>query len=412
FDPPKGFGPPTIVHDEATWLGNWHNRRATMVVFEGVTDASGHLTLAGPGERPLGLRVLGPGHVLLQQTGVRLDVERELVVTVHGGARLVGNVVPLEAMAELRRLMVWQPAQVPATFPAGNRPTLRLQGEDGRSVPATWSASETAGAPLMAIDDDGRFAIEGLPAGRWTLQVEYQHAHGKGVSTRQRLAVATIVLQEGLEARVEVDLSSLLPGELIGEVLHNGQPLARGDVLLLARYAAGLDGARESGSISLQTDGEGRFTHRGRPGDYTLVIPRWMDNPPMPYLGCDSSATVVRGQATRHTFVITSGELLVRVLDAAGRAVPGVKVDANGASLPPTAIDGSVRVKLTAGVAVLRTLPKSLHSSEAQRKMQRESGASGQTDPLLPYRIELGTVTVIASQTTTLELRLPVNWDK
>ncbi|MCA8966206.1 MAG: carboxypeptidase regulatory-like domain-containing protein, partial [Planctomycetes bacterium] len=59
------------------WLGNLGSHRP-LVLFEGVTDASGRVSLQGPADRGLGLCLLGPGHLPLQRDGIRLDVAEEL----------------------------------------------------------------------------------------------------------------------------------------------------------------------------------------------------------------------------------------------------------------------------------------------------------------------------------------------
>ena len=67
---------------------------------------------------------------------------------------------------------------------------------------------------------------------------------------------------------------------------------------------------------------------------------------------------------------------------------------------------------MTAQNITLRVLPKRLQSQEAQNKAWNEARATGDADPFASCWIPLGTTTIAAGQTTTLELRLPPEWEK
>jgi len=126
-----------------------------------------------------------------------------------------------------------------------------------------------------------------------------------------------------------------------------------------------------------------------------------------------TSPTVVRGETTRHTFAVLSGTLQLKVLDAAGKPVPFVEILApDDQRLPRTGPDGATTAELTAQNITLRVLPKRLQSAEAQQKLWAERAGAGQTDPLAPHWLTIGTATIAAGQTTTLELRLPPEWEK
>lgn len=66
------------------------------------------------------------------------------------------------------------------------------------------------------------------------------------------------------------------------------------------------------------------------------------------------------------------------------------------------------RVDSGSQTLTLRTLPKRLQSNEASIKLFMEGGWQA----FEPHWIPLGTATIRAGDTTTLELRLPADWEK
>ena len=51
-------------------------------------------------------------------------------------------------------------------------------------------------------------------------------------------------------------------------------------------------------------------------------------------------------------------------------------------------------------------------SEEAQRRLREEADARGEEDPFARFWITVGTATITAGEATTLELRLPPEWEK
>ncbi|MDO8349231.1 MAG: sigma-70 family RNA polymerase sigma factor, partial [Planctomycetota bacterium] len=224
----RTFGAQTRVYGERMWLLNQWNPNVVLAQFEATTDADGRVLLIGEGRRDLGLRILGPGNVLLERPGIRLDIEGELLVTVMRGARLVGKITPPEAMAELRRLAQLEPHE---SFAAALRPIVQLSGADNTHVPALLQLIEDGARKMFEIADDGSFDVVGLPSGAWQVQVSYRVVRGKGSGT-EVYTVTDLTLAEGQTQRLDFDLQGLLPGTLEGEVTRNSQFLPNARITL------------------------------------------------------------------------------------------------------------------------------------------------------------------------------------
>ncbi len=394
----RAFGPQTRVYGERMWLLNQWNPNVVLAQFEGTTDADGRVTLIGEGRRDFGLRILGPGNVLLERPGIRLDVEGELLVTVKRGARLIGKITPPEAMVELRRLAKLSEEQ---PFPANRRPSVQLLGTDGTRVPAPWQQVEDGANTMFEIADDGSFDITGLPAGSWHVQVAYQVVQGNGASN-EAFTATELTLAEGQAQRLDFDLSGILTGTLEGEVTRNSQFLAKAPITL-ERVA---DGRGGGASTRLETDAHGRFTFRARPGTYTVRDAKWVR--------AEAPAAVLTGETTRHTFRIAAGTLDLRVLDPAGKPAVGVEIvgPTDDWRMPPTKMDGTTNADKEPQTVTLRVLPKRLQNREAMAKAWQEGVAAGHQDPLAPHWLTVGTATITAGQTSMLELRLPAAWEK
>lgn len=392
FDRP--FDDERLVMRRDHWLMNAGSRNA-LVLYEGTTDADGRLELLGPGDRELGLCVLGPGHIPVRQAGLRLDVAGELVLRVSRGAQLVGKVVPNEALAELQRMAGAEPGQ---GFPGNYWPTLSLADGHGGTFPKDFvSAQERKD---LQIGDDGTFHVEGLPPGIWRVQVQCWIANDHGAGSHS-FPADTVTLVADAKATLDLDLSSVLPGELQGSVHHNGQPVANGKFVLQGP---------QSGT-TVTTDAEGRFAARTLPGDYQAVLNKNLDATHWTSIACPTPVHVTRGQTTSLALVFTSSTLRATVLDSKGAPAAGVTLyvqdsDRAGPSLP-TDEQGVALFEVTTGTVSLRVLPKALSTPEGQQKLWAESSASGNRDPFAPHWLALSTVTLVAGETTAVELRLP-----
>ena len=101
---------------------------------------------------------------------------------------------------------------------------------------------------------------------------------------------------------------------------------------------------------------------------------------------------------------IALGELSVRLLTPDGG--PAAHVEFLGAT---TDADGRMKVLLRPRTVNLQLLPRLRSSRGAQARMRIAPPAGSR--PSAGW-IELGQATVVAGKTTTLELRLPPEWEK
>lgn len=376
------------------WLMNSGQQHA-LVVWEGATNRDGRAELAGPGGRELGVCVLGPGHMPLRLAPVALGVADELVVTVSRGAQLVGKVVPPEAVAELKRLAETEPGQ---EFPAGHAPRLTLR-RDRERFPKDHILADKK--PDLRLAGDGTFRVDGLPPGTWQIEVQYMVLKG-GSGGSQTVLGDQVTLADGATTTLDLDLGAVLPGELEGTVLRNGQPLANGSFVLQA----------DRGGSRVETDAQGRFRTSTTAGDYKAVYSERIDDPRQ-WSSIESATPirVTRGQLTSVAVVFESGKLRATVLDGKGQPVAGVQLHTHGndrfGQSRITDEKGVAEFELTVGTVQLRVLPKALSTPEAQQKLWREAQANGNQDPLGPHWLALQTVTLVAGDSKSVEIRLP-----
>jgi RNA polymerase sigma factor (sigma-70 family) len=399
------FRPSTLVVGPGTWPSGGGFQRA-LILEHGSTGVDGRLLLHGPAGRALGLRVLGPGHVPTELSDVRMDQSEELVVVVRKGARLRGRVSPPEVLRELRRLGAVADGD---SFAADRQPYLQLGREGGLIVPARRGAE----AEPFAIAEDGTFDVAGVPAGTWHVGVAYWFVQ-EFVSQTKHIAAGDLVLVDGETRELELDLRHLLPGTLEALVTTNGVPLAKRRVWLESPIGMLPDGRLHMESIGCETDDQGRFVFLGRPATYELKVPSPRERGSQIVLRAPGKAMVLRGDVTRHTFALHVGTLKVRLLDRHGQPVTGasLRLGATDNTLPLTVEDGSTSAEVAAGTFTLRILPKGLQSEAAQAKVVMEARAAGRSDPFAELWMAVCTATITAGETTSLELRLPPEWEK
>jgi hypothetical protein len=380
--------------EQLQW-GDQQNR--ALLVAKGTTGGDGAFVLEGPRGAPLGLAVLGPGHVPLRIGGVDLAAPGELVVHVTKGARLEGRIGPPEAVAELRRL---------GGDAKDRAASLRLQRGKGREAERHPSDPRAK----LAIAADGTFAFDGLPSGTWSVEMQYWVAQESGAfGANERLGEVT--LREGETTRFDPDLERFVPGTLRGRIHENGQPLANGRLQL--------EGS--GGWPTVVTDGNGGYSVQVRPGTWR-AFRNVRNGSDWAKLRANETATVVKGATTEQDFRFWTGELALTLRDAAGAPVQGVAVQLVGDDperpswLRPTDGSGTARSPATAGTLTLRVLPKRLQSNEAQQQLYRDAalaaGGAPAGDPLAAHLLTIGSATVTAGQTTAVELKLPPEWEK
>jgi len=351
------------------------------------TDASGRAELRGPGTRDLGVRLPGPGHQPTQLHGVSLAGPEPLRIAVSLGAHLVGKLGPLDAIEFLRSLAGDAAAQ--------QRTPLQLH------LQRPNQDLKAPRPPVVPMAADGSFELRGLLPGTYT--VSLQHARGYEL-------LGEVTMIDGLTTRfdVEIPIALMTPGTLAGRVMKNGQPVAGARVSLLGTCAAVNGRTRQETGLA-STDPEGRFLVHLRPGSYRATVGLASAN-----LLAAETAVVSSRAATEQDFTLATGTLQVRLRSATGTAVPEVTIFDTAAearqtlTLPRTDTTGNTTFEVSVGTIHLRTLPKHLQSIEARSRVLMQGGWAA----LDALWIPLGTAEVRTGATTTVELRLPADWDR
>jgi RNA polymerase sigma factor (sigma-70 family) len=365
-----------------------------LLLEELTTDENGRASLQGQADRPLTLMIDGPGHPPKVQSGVSLTEGGELRVVVDRGGSVRGRVTPPEALTELRRL-----AGLPLE---GAIPSAREQNLATVSVFGIGALQQRKALP---IDAEGMFAGSGIVAGTFDLGVNIQHGQGY-----MFVRGAPIEIREGEVTEVVLDLTAMLPGVLSGTVTWNGAPLANENVRLDSASPVGRE-RPDFAQYAAWTDAQGHFELRCLPGSYTLSMSRPGRGNTLS-LRTMAEAVVVRDQTTHHTFAIESGKIELTLLDAEGRPAMVGQVMANaenpprGHQLARVDATGPFQADLEPGEYDLFVLP----AGEAiTRRMQAApKGVPFDVNELMrKLRVQIGHASVVAGQTTTLELRLP-----
>lgn len=372
------------------------------------TDARGETVLRGPADRTLAVFLPGPGNAPLWQGDVRLGGDAPFVITVAAAARFVGSVGPRELLQEWREL-----AGLPVfgALDEGQRrlaPTVVLTRDEG----GTRARHPEQPVPL---DDDGAFEIGGAAPGTWRLQVSWWRQIGGGRRVGDGVEADAVELRSGETTRLDLDLSHLLPGDLDGVVLRNGKPMADSQVVLRS-IAGGPGRAHDRGRTELaQTDGEGRFHARLQPGEYSLTAGILRQDGAHSLLA-DGTVRVLRGERTTRTFHVQSGSVRVRLVDPAGVPASGVTVELRDAAgvprqvLAPTEADGWTSGDVEAEAFTVHVLPRRLQDLRARQEVWRAE--PNNRDPFVTVRLRLGSVTARVGETTTIELRLPPEFER
>jgi protocatechuate 3,4-dioxygenase beta subunit len=249
----------------------------------------------------------GDGAFALVTTDAGGRVER---AGLHAGPAIVvvsaPGLVPVRSVVELGAA----PLDISSTLELGSTVTGTVRGPDGQPLSGAEVKVEIdpeLPAPArVATDGAGRYAIAGVPAGAWGLEVA-----AEGLATRQVSFVA-----DG-SAPTTVDVGLTTGGSLTGQVTRRdtGGPFAEASVWVVSE----LGPPRE-----ITTDASGRYAVTDlAPGGAVLTI----SDPDAVYLPEQHEWTVEDGVET--TFDAALGLPSVvrgRVRDAEGRDVAGVSV--------------------------------------------------------------------------------------
>ncbi len=338
-----------VLVDAEVWRRNVGTKLG-IVVIEGRTDARGEFVAPLQRGSRIGLRVNGIRHVPWSQDIVVAE-DREIVVTVQRGARLVGRLLPPNALTLLRRY------QSGRTLPSPPEPF-------GVRVAST-GAGRSSLRPIEAAED-GTYVVEGLAAATCRLEFEWPVTFATKdftTTTHRRHDLGIVTLSNQQEARLDIDLRGVLPGELEAKVFQNGSPFADQRCQLIGPFPP--DGVEPAPSCSIGTDESGGFRVLLPPGRYCCgLIP-----PAGRRLGRDRlfRDCIIRTQevvavepcgVAKATFTFAIGSLDVQVVDADGAPVPGAAVQLRRGEewlpLPATKSDGHAIVDLAPGSYPLR----------------------------------------------------------
>ena len=349
----------------------------------GETDDEGTVALAAPPREPLVLRVLGPGH-----TPVVRDVDfgaagAVIDVIVPDGATLAGLITPHELLAQLDSTG-WGNEAEARSLGTGVRLARRRPG-DFRGSLLTYPLRQRD-APIA---QDGTFRIEGVPAGRWEVQLRHTEAlvvnqGGARAAATGWHAIGAVDLVDGAERQQTFELSHLLKGELEGIVTLDGKPLESGLVTLEGLVAA--SDALESGKPFSQVaiGAGGKFRVRLSPVEYRLLA-QFVRNDRSHRMHDVCRFRVAAGQKLEMKFELKSSLLKLLVLASDGKTpVGGLELqfavpDSDWPRSETTDAQGLVQVEgLPALEIAVRMWPKRLATSEARmadRKLKNHDDA-------------------------------------
>ena len=383
-------------------LASWTpTSRDLLLVAQVRTDAKGEALLHGPSDRDLVLRVLLQGVPLLLEPRVRLDDPATLLLTVPPAARLLGHVTPSDLAQRLRQ------ATAPPSQP--KRLGFQLCQDLGTEVLGYPDYPH----PLIALADDGTFALDPAPAGDWRLMVREITPDGTFGFGMQ--PVAAVHLQPGATTAVDIDLSSWLPATIDGLVRRGGEPLANAAVMLLGTRAGAGRAATTRDTIAVTTDAEGRFRAAVWPGCYRVGLDA-SPGPPIErvarLVASVHTLQVPPGAELQATFDIDVATLRLHLFDGAGRAVPGVPLVLVGSDAAlrhqtaPSDADGWIEAFVEPGTFTVEVAPQPLRLEARLQALSWLIGR-GDADPDARHRVRLGGIQAQVGEAATGDFVLP-----
>jgi hypothetical protein len=225
-------------------------------------------------------------------------------------------------------------------------------------------------------------------------------------------------VQPGKTTEIDVDLTSWVFGELSGVLTFNGAPVANAEISVHASRP--MPGYPLAGTwFRPRTDAEGRFCIRARQGTLRIAVNR---EDPTSLVRQDqwvwSSQTVFlpAGGKVVHDFAVEACTLRLRVLDSGGAPIEGVSLFLDGGqwqwqrTTAPSGRDGRIVCEVEARTFTIQVLPRRLQSQEAWSAIIRAAGNN--LEALAAHRLPLGNVTARPGEDTTLDVRLPAEWDR
>ncbi len=211
----------------------------------------------------------------------------------------------------------------------------RVVNNRGAPEPALEvSARGPAGGGDAVSLENGSYRIEGLPAGRYSVQARLEDgsrtsnpfSFGRQRGDRRELSEAErfpVVVEEGGTTQFEVTVERIDPGSLAGTVLFNGSPAARVTVMASQVEEGGRRRSFRWGE-NVKTDAFGRFRFRRlAPANYSVVVMRdWS----VSYQG--GVVRVSSNIESQLTVDVGIGSISGRVLDAEQKPIPAASVSA------------------------------------------------------------------------------------
>jgi hypothetical protein len=298
-------------------------RRVALLLQRGWTDARGELELHGPPREELALRILGPGHQPIVLQEVFLDPALgPLRVEIFDGAALVGRVRPIEALRQ------FHPTQeIIDRFSRGEYHNLTLASTlPGLRLVRPSGVRHPTGCRVL-FEEDGSFAIEGIPPGTWDLWLEYAPGFTWAPQAGAWEALQKLELRDGERRTLDLDLGHLMRGRLEGRILYRGGPVAQLKVNLRGLRSEAGGKLEYTGAIPgpAETDLDGRFSLNLVPGTYLVSVLAGMST-----LHVQERAEVRPGAKLQQDFNVRIAKLCLRALAPDGKTpLPRVRLRAS-----------------------------------------------------------------------------------
>jgi len=352
--------------------------------IEGRTGKDGDALLSGPGDRPLSLLLLGPGHTPLVVPDVRLDLAAPLQITVEAPCSLRLQLVPPAALQRLLEI-------------AGGVPlTVALDPDSDADRSRSPSRPHISKQPVAA---DGVCSFAEVAAGSWLPRLRLADAI--------ELTLPTVQVAAGAASELTIDLQPLLPGQFTGVLSVDGQRVVGARVTLTSGQLSGRN------YLSAQTDASGRFEMLALPGAYRVHVSLRGGTANGISLHVPEPVIVHAGERCERDLVLQATRRIVRLVDAAGAPAGGVPLVSTAASGErvewlPTGVDGRATLVLTAGTYALRVRPRALCDASALQDFVKANGMAAAQAAW----IEVSTLVAGAEAPQELEVRLPPEWDR
>ncbi|MBI5851837.1 MAG: carboxypeptidase regulatory-like domain-containing protein [Planctomycetes bacterium] len=366
------------------------NSRVVALVDAATTGASGHAELRGRAGSRFALRLPGPGHVPLVVQPFSIDEPSVARIVVASGATLRGRVEPSEVLAALRA-------------EGGTAPGIALASADPQA--AVTPGQRTGQGLMSAIDEDGRFAIVGVPAGVWHVQVTSQVPALLGMMPVQRVAIAGVRLTDGEDREIALDLRPWMPRTVTLKVRVDGAPHV-GRLSLTGDCGLDPAGAPVRQLRHPTADPNGELVIALPPGTWTPSVHVaqgrsgfWLEALPFVVEDLEPAAPL--------TFDLRSARRAVTVHDEAGQPVEGlelhVAVEGRGlvSTLWPTDAQGRTTVFGAPGLVTLIA-----HRGPARAPSEPPAATSSGTR----LSLVVGTVELLAGAVEPVVIRLPPEW--